>query len=118
VNNPLPHNPLPLLLNLLARIHRDGGHYTAEHGLDKSTEDAEKIVVGMMAQGDELKCVKALASGPGRDYISRASVKPLVAALESAHASLAYTVVMQGDHFDLSRSLCSDALTRARELGL
>jgi hypothetical protein len=102
-------NPLPLLLNLLARIHRDGGHYTSEHGLDKSTEDAEKIVVGMNA---------LLSSDAGRDYIPRESVKPLVEALESAHASLAYAIVMQGDHFDLSRSLCSEALKRARSLGI
>ena len=31
--------------NLLARIHRDGGHYTEEHGLDKSAKDAEKKVL-------------------------------------------------------------------------
>lgn len=29
-----------LLLTLLAVIHRDGGHYTNEHGLEKSVEDA------------------------------------------------------------------------------
>ena len=29
------------LLNLLCRIHRDGGHYIAEHGLDKAVEDAD-----------------------------------------------------------------------------
>jgi hypothetical protein len=38
------------LLNLLAVIHRDGGHYTEEHGLEKSVKDAmqlssERIVV-------------------------------------------------------------------------
>lgn len=32
------------LLDLLAVIHRDGGQYTAEHGVDKSCADAEKIV--------------------------------------------------------------------------
>ena len=32
------------LLNLLAIIHRDGGHYVAEHGLDKAVQDAMKIV--------------------------------------------------------------------------
>ena len=29
------------LLNLLCRIHRDGGHYIAKHGLDKAVEDAD-----------------------------------------------------------------------------
>ena len=30
--------------NLLAVIHRDGGHYEAKHGLLKAVEDAEKKV--------------------------------------------------------------------------
>ena len=29
------------LINLLCRIHRDGGHYITEHGLDKAVEDAD-----------------------------------------------------------------------------
>jgi hypothetical protein len=33
-----------LLLNLLAIIHGDGGHYTDEWGLEKSVEDAVKII--------------------------------------------------------------------------
>ena len=32
------------LLNLLAVIHSDGGHYVARHGLEKAVEDAVKIV--------------------------------------------------------------------------
>jgi hypothetical protein len=38
------------LLDLLAIIHADGGHYTAEHGLLKSTEDAIKKVWEMKQQ--------------------------------------------------------------------
>jgi len=34
-----------LLHNLLAVIHRDGGHYTGQYGIEKSVEDAIKIVV-------------------------------------------------------------------------
>lgn len=30
--------------DLLATIHRDGGHYTAEHGLEKSLADAINVV--------------------------------------------------------------------------
>ncbi len=37
-----------LLLNLLAVIHRDGGHYTDDHGPEKSTKDAIKIVVKLI----------------------------------------------------------------------
>lgn len=33
-----------MLKGLLAIIHRDGGHYTEEHGLEKSYEDAIQIV--------------------------------------------------------------------------
>lgn len=40
------------LLNLLARIHRDGGHYTVEHGLAKSVEDADKVICDMRAELD------------------------------------------------------------------
>jgi hypothetical protein len=32
------------LRDLLAVIHRDGGHYTEKHGLEKSTADAHAVV--------------------------------------------------------------------------
>lgn len=32
--------PEQMLRDLLAVIHRDGGHYTEEHGLQKSFDDA------------------------------------------------------------------------------
>ena len=35
------------LLDLLAVIHRDGGHYTEKHGLEKSVEDAKKEIANM-----------------------------------------------------------------------
>ena len=41
-----------MLLNLLARIHRDGGHYVEEHGLDKALEDADAKVVQWLALGE------------------------------------------------------------------
>jgi hypothetical protein len=47
--NKRPPAPAPSELNaaenLLAVIHRDGGHYTKEHGFEKSCADAEKIVL-------------------------------------------------------------------------
>jgi len=33
-----------MLRNLLAVIHRDGGQYVEEHGLEQAVKDAEKIV--------------------------------------------------------------------------
>lgn len=38
------------LLSLLARIHRDGGHYTAEHGLEQSIADAHMRVARLHAE--------------------------------------------------------------------
>uniref|UniRef100_A0A6M3LVS8 Uncharacterized protein n=1 Tax=viral metagenome TaxID=1070528 RepID=A0A6M3LVS8_9ZZZZ len=35
-------NCMRMLENLLAIIHRDGGHYASEHGLEKSVKDAQK----------------------------------------------------------------------------
>jgi len=35
---------LQAIWDLLAVIHRDGGHYTGKHGLLKSCKDAEKVV--------------------------------------------------------------------------
>ena len=43
------------LQNLLAVIHRDGGHYTAEHGLEKSVQDAMRLVPELRAERDELR---------------------------------------------------------------
>ena len=41
------------LLNLLAIIHRDGGHYTNKHGLKKSVEDAKTIVSAAVQSQDQ-----------------------------------------------------------------
>lgn len=38
------------LLNLLAVIHRDGGHYVAERGIEKAGVDAERIVLDLRAK--------------------------------------------------------------------
>lgn len=40
---------------LLARIHRDGGHYLAEHGLEKAVHDADEIVAELNADYDRLR---------------------------------------------------------------
>lgn len=44
--------------NLLARIHRDGGHYTEQHGVAKSVEDADRRVAE--AYGDLAEAVRLL----------------------------------------------------------
>jgi len=40
--------------NLLARIHRDGGHYTEKHGVEKSCQDADLRVAEAYGQCDML----------------------------------------------------------------
>lgn len=42
-----------MLSNLLAVIHRDGGHYQMDHGLTKAVTDAESKVVEWLARDDE-----------------------------------------------------------------
>lgn len=59
------------LRNLLARIHRDGGHYTDMHGVEKSAADAEAKVVEMLQSVEELKMVKA-----ERDALKRRKTVP------------------------------------------
>jgi hypothetical protein len=42
-----------LLLSLLAVIHRDGGHHTADVGLEQSVKDAMEKVSVLNARGDK-----------------------------------------------------------------
>lgn len=46
------------LANLLARIHRDGGHYLSTHGLDKACTDADVKVAVLNADADEARLAK------------------------------------------------------------
>ena len=41
--------------NVLAVIHRDGGHYITKHGHEKASEDAIKIVLDLRKENDRLK---------------------------------------------------------------
>lgn len=43
------------ICNLLAVIHKDGGHYTFKNGVEKSTSEAEKIVVQLMEDNEQLR---------------------------------------------------------------
>lgn len=52
--DPDKHSCLEGIGNLLARIHGDGGHYFNKHGLHKSCEDAELIVVELVREKDSL----------------------------------------------------------------
>ena len=45
----------PHLSNLLARIHRDGGHYEAEHGTEKAAQDADLLVAHSNMEYDVLR---------------------------------------------------------------
>lgn len=41
-----------LLMNLLAVIHCDGGHYVAEHGVLKAVDDAVAVICELRSTGD------------------------------------------------------------------
>ena len=41
--------------NLLAIIHRDGGHYIGKHGVDKAVKDAKVILGRLMSLEDDHK---------------------------------------------------------------
>jgi hypothetical protein len=43
------------LLNLLAVIHRDGGHYAAKYGTEKASDDAEALVIATRDERDDLR---------------------------------------------------------------
>ena len=43
------------LHEILAVIHRDGGHYTGKHGIAKSVEDAHAAWAAMMREMDKLR---------------------------------------------------------------
>jgi hypothetical protein len=40
------------LKNLLARVHRDGGHYTERYGLQKAVDDADEVVAQLLLLRD------------------------------------------------------------------
>ena len=44
--------------NLLALIHRDGGHYQANVGTDKAVIDAQKVLLDWRQSHDELAAMK------------------------------------------------------------
>ena len=54
--------------NLLAVIHRDGGHYQGENGDDKASEDAQMVVCNLRTKIDNLRGlleeVASHSSGP------------------------------------------------------
>lgn len=49
-----------MLRDLLAVIHRDGGHYVEAHGLDKAIEDAHAKVLARAHALDELVALKGI----------------------------------------------------------
>lgn len=53
--------------DLLARIHRDGGHYAEENGIDKAIDDAHIKVAELYLQREEL--LAELQKIAGTDFI-------------------------------------------------
>jgi len=53
------------LFNLLARIHRDGGHYLGEHGIEKACADADEKVAWLHVHDDEREADRVRARNEG-----------------------------------------------------
>ena len=67
------HQRYVMLTNLLARIHRDGGQYMKQHGMDKAFADADAIVAELYSA----PVSEAEAQGvvmPERDAVIRKAV--------------------------------------------
>ncbi len=63
------------LRNLLARIHRDGGHYVEEHGLEKAVEDAHQVWADLRIESEKADAlVKALEEQGHLDGCAEASM--------------------------------------------
>lgn len=60
-----------LLLNLLARIHRDGGHYTQEYGIEKSVQDADLRVAEAYSKILDLERDLRVTAGLYADAVKR-----------------------------------------------
>jgi len=63
---PTPHRRTQAhLRNLLARIHRDGGHYTEAQGLEASVAAADGIVAKLWGENDAMReALQSLVSNP------------------------------------------------------
>lgn len=58
------------LVNLLCRIHRDGGHYITKHGIDKAVIDADVRVAQLNALTDTAAPAPQLMQ---EDYATKSS---------------------------------------------
>ena len=73
-----------LLCDLLAIMHRDGGHHTCEVGIEKSVRDAEEVFWQLSRERDEARTerdrlIQALRSvGEWRGGVDRGAVESLV----------------------------------------
>lgn len=46
--------------DILARIHRDGGHYIEHHGVEKAVADADEIVAKLFSERDALRSTSTI----------------------------------------------------------
>jgi hypothetical protein len=87
------------LRNLLAVIHRDGGHYATEHGIEKASEDAEaawyaraeridaleaELVEERQARSDEQEATLRLAASQQRYVAELAALREYKALADAA----------------------------------
>lgn len=83
------------LLNLVCRIHRDGGHYIAKYGEAKAIADADTVAAQNNAdldalQADNVRLREALACGVRivESYIINYGHSQILAGLRNSHREL------------------------------
>lgn len=99
-------SPEHRLRNLLAVIHRDGGHYAAKHNLEKATEDAIQVWGDREVQIDALETENAEL---------RAKLEAATQALyDVAHGMVPASFTLEGEPLEVRSRLFTWSQERAR----
>ena len=102
---------------MLARAHRDGGHYIDEHGLGKAVEVAHERIADAYMERDALRAeVKALEDAAHRSRCDLLDAQTEVDRLKHANASLIPGGMMVATEIECLRVERDNAMAIARVL--
>lgn len=97
--------------NLLARIHRDGGHYEGEHGTSKAVEDADLIISEMLVRAEAAEARLAEAMRVIEPFAKAGELFPNVSPGEIEYDQCVYLpaagdeYALKGSHLRAARAL-------------
>lgn len=94
------------LYNLLAIIHRDGGHYTQSHRLEKSVEDAHQVWADLQEAADKLSYIQT--RGNYKLPCDRCGAPHMVDT--SIHSEVWNIIVERGEKGDRWSLLCTTCI--------